>query len=60
MCRSPAPRWGKFLFVGAVFVGTIFGSDQLFSYYAWVARFVSPFFLFYQMVYFIDLGARAA
>ena len=37
-------------------VGTLFAPNELFAYFAWVARFVGPVFLLYQLLLFIDFG----
>lgn len=44
--------------LGTVFVliGCLFAPNDLFAYYAWVARFIAPAFLVYQVVSFIDFG----
>lgn len=47
---------GKLLLFSGVLVGTLFAPNDVFAYYAWVARFVAPFFLVYQLVSFIDFG----
>jgi len=44
-----------FLLIGAL-VGSLFAPNTLFAYFAWVARFVAPLFLIYQVVIFIDFG----
>lgn len=39
-----------------VMAGTLFAPNDMFAYYAWIARFIAPGFLFYQMISFIDAG----
>jgi hypothetical protein len=39
-----------------VLVGCLFAPNDMFAYYAWVARFLAPAFLVYQVVSFIDFG----
>ena len=48
--------FAKGLFLAAVLVGTLFAPNELFAYFAWVARFVAPIFLLQQLVVFIDFG----
>lgn len=47
-----------FLLVGA-FVGSLFAPNALFAYFAWIARFIAPLFLIYQLLIFIDFGYSA-
>jgi len=46
----------KACFVLGLFVGMLFAPNDFFAYYAWVARFVAPLFLLYQIVCFLDFG----
>eukprot|EP00310_Coccolithus_braarudii_P018553 CAMPEP_0183353442 /NCGR_PEP_ID=MMETSP0164_2-20130417/33256_1 /TAXON_ID=221442 /ORGANISM="Coccolithus pelagicus ssp braarudi, Strain PLY182g" /LENGTH=427 /DNA_ID=CAMNT_0025526111 /DNA_START=11 /DNA_END=1294 /DNA_ORIENTATION=- len=49
---------GKVLAFAAVLFATLFMPNDVFAYFAWVARFVAPGFLVYQMIFFIDFGYR--
>ena len=42
--------------LAATLAGSIFAPNDLFASYAWIARFVSPLFLLYQLLIFIDFG----
>lgn len=44
-----------FLVVG-IAVGTIFAPNDVFAYYAWIARFIAPLFLIYQFIICIDFA----
>jgi len=48
--------FAKFFILAAVLVGTLFAPSDMFAYYAWVARFIAPAYLLYQLVCFIDFG----
>lgn len=48
--------WLKILFIAGVLVGCFFAPNDVFAVYAWIARFVAPFFLLYQIIIFIDFG----
>ena len=48
--------FGKLTVLVGVIVGTLFAPNTLFAAYAWVARFVAPLFLIYQLLIFIDFG----
>lgn len=36
--------------------GTLFMSNDAFAYYAWIARFIAPFFLLFQFILLIDFA----
>ena len=38
------------------FGGSLFAPNDVFAYYAWVARFAAPLFLIYQFIAFIDMS----
>lgn len=69
-CSSLVHRgfwFAKVLILVGVLVGTLFAPNTLFAYFAWIARFVAPFFLLYQVLILCALtpppgpcGARAA
>ena len=46
----------KVTFFAATLGGMLFAPNDLFAYFAWVARFVAPLFLVYQLLIFIDFG----
>lgn len=46
----------KLVGLAAIAVGTLFTPNDVFAYYAWVARFIAPGFLLYQLVSFVDAG----
>jgi hypothetical protein len=46
----------KILGTVLVLIGCLFAPNDMFAYYAWVARFIAPAFLVYQVVSFIDFG----
>lgn len=46
----------KLFFLAAVAAGTLFAPNDLFAYYAWIARFIAPLFLVYQLIVYIDFG----
>jgi len=46
----------KFVAVGSIFAATLFMPNDVFAYFAWIARFVAPLFLLYQIIVFIDFG----
>ena len=48
--------FGKVFLVLAILGVCMFAPNSLFAYYAWVARFLAPLFLVYQMVCYIDFG----
>lgn len=48
--------WLKVLVIVGGGTGTLFAPNEVFAYYAWVARFIAPCFLLYQISIFIDLG----
>lgn len=48
--------FGKAFLVLAILGGCLFAPNALFAYYAWVARFLAPLFLVYQMICYIDFG----
>eukprot|EP00316_Scyphosphaera_apsteinii_P011986 CAMPEP_0119327064 /NCGR_PEP_ID=MMETSP1333-20130426/69838_1 /TAXON_ID=418940 /ORGANISM="Scyphosphaera apsteinii, Strain RCC1455" /LENGTH=414 /DNA_ID=CAMNT_0007335541 /DNA_START=168 /DNA_END=1412 /DNA_ORIENTATION=- len=48
--------FAKVLGFAGVLVGTLFAPNDVFAYYAWVARFIAPAFLIYQSICFIDFG----
>ena len=39
----------KMLFIGAVMGGILFAPNNVLAYYAWIARFIAPIFLLYQV-----------
>mmetsp|Transcript_15728 Transcript_15728/g.33621 ORF Transcript_15728/g.33621 Transcript_15728/m.33621 type:complete len:430 (-) Transcript_15728:757-2046(-) len=51
--------FAKIVFVAFTAASTILMPNDVFAYYAWVARFLAPGFLIYQLVFFIDFGYRA-
>ena len=48
--------WTKVLGVAAMLVAVLFAPNDLFAYYAWVARCFAPLFLVYQLIVYIDFG----
>ena len=48
--------YAKALGLAGVFVGALFAPNEFFAYYAWIARVVSPVFLVYQLIVYIDVG----
>merc|ERR1712159_870656 len=48
--------FGKFCFVLLVAAGCLFAPNEMFAYYAWVARILAPLFIIYQMICYIDFG----
>ncbi len=48
--------WTKLVCIAGVLVATLFMPNDAFAGYAWVARFVAPLFMLYQIVVFIDFG----
>lgn len=46
----------KVLGMSLVLVGCLFAPNDMFAYYAWIARFIAPLFLIYQVISFIDFG----
>ena len=49
---------GKILLIGALLAACVFIENETFAVYAWIARCIAPFFLIYQLVFFIDFGYR--
>ena len=54
--RRAVPRYLKVVVIAVFFVSAIFASNDTLAVYAWIARFISPLFLFYQMASYIDFG----
>ena len=48
--------FGKLVALVGILAGTLFAPNDLFAAFAWVARFVAPLFLLYQLLIFIDCG----
>jgi len=48
--------FAKIALILCTLVGTIFAPNDMFAYFAWVARFIAPLFLFYEVIIFIDFG----
>lgn len=62
-CRCAASEYlhrgfwfAKALLLLGIVAGSIFAPNEMFGYYAWVARFVAPLFLLYQIMLYIDFG----
>ena len=60
-CRTSAlihhGYWfAKLAFIAVALTGAIFAPNDLFAYFSWVARFVAPVFLIYELILFIDFG----
>jgi hypothetical protein len=60
-CRLSSQLHRGFWFAKAfvllgIFAGTLFAPNDMFAYFAWVARFIAPLFLLYQ----VCVGRRAA
>ena len=51
--------FGKFFIITAIFVASLFASNDFFAVYAWIARLGAPLFIIYQMICFIDFGYSA-
>ena len=47
---------GKVLILICAFVGSLFASNDLFASCAWIARFIAPLFMIYQLIILIDCG----
>ena len=41
-------RFAKMAFIAGLLLATLFMPNDVFAYFAWVARFVAPGFLIYQ------------
>ena len=48
--------WAKILGLGALLIAALFAPNDLFAYYAWIARVFAPLFLIYQLIVYIDFG----
>lgn len=48
--------FAKVALIVLTLVGTLFAPNALFAYAAWVARFIAPIFLLYQLVIFVDFS----
>jgi len=48
--------FAKVVILLGLFAGSLFLSNDVFAVYAWIARFVSPLFIFFMLTMFIDFG----
>jgi len=51
--------FAKAVFIVGVLAAILFAPNDMLAVYAWIARFIAPLFLVYQMVCYIDFGYRA-